>query len=441
MSQSIRNNGELRVCCHANQGADRGIIRHADGSPYNAGTDDLQSARNSELMKDVRASILKGEWHPTCNRCQSEETAGIRSRRIYENELWHQTADETQSLQHTSLDGSIEPSKFPVAYMDVRFGNLCNLKCRSCGPTDSSKWYGDYFKLWGKEFSESSKTMVLSEDKGRMTVSPNPYGWHESEKFWEQLEQNIAGISKLYLVGGEPLLIHAHYKFLEKCVERGHAKRMYIEYNSNVSVIPPKALELWKHFKKVQVGASIDGTGIVNDYIRHPSKWEEIESNLRLLDSAEGNIRVLISATVMIYNVLNLPEMMLWKAKSGFKRVNSDPRKPLITPHPLHRPFHLNIQALPAQAKDFVTELYRSKKEELCDTIMSAAEIGDKDKGIASALNLLSHYENFMRQKDLSHELPRFWEYTRKLDTLRGESIEKSLPELYEILKSSEPAK
>ena len=439
MSQSIRNNGELRVCCHANQGADRGIVRHADGAPYNAGTDDLGAARNSELMKDVRSSILKGEWHPTCNRCQSEESAGIRSRRIYENELWHKTTDETQSLINTERDGTIDTSKFPVAYMDVRFGNLCNLKCRSCGPTDSSKWYGDYYKLWGKQFSESSQTMVLSENNGRMSVSPNPYAWHESEKFWFQLEQNMDGIGKLYLVGGEPLLIHAHYKFLEKCVERGYAPRISIEYNSNISTIPPKALELWKHFKMVQVGASIDGLGKVNDYIRHPSKWQDIENNLVMLDTAEGNLRVLVSTTIMVYNVLNFPDMMIWKANKNFQRVNRDPAKPLITPHPLHRPHHLNIQILPESAKSYVSSYYKSKQAEINEAVYASAPIKDKDLAIKSAEGLLKRYELFMWQKDLSHELPNFWNYTRRLDRIRNESIEAALPELYELIKFTEP--
>jgi sulfatase maturation enzyme AslB (radical SAM superfamily) len=437
MSQSIRNNGELRVCCHANQGADRGIVRHPDGRPYNAGLDDLNQARNSELMKEVRASIVRGEWHPTCQRCQSEEAAGIRSRRIYENELWGTQIESGDCLGKTEKDGAINSSYFPVKHMDIRFGNLCNLKCRSCGPTDSSKWYGDYYKLWGEKFSESSRTMVLSESAGKMSVSPNPYGWHESEKFWEQLSEKIEGIEQLYLVGGEPLLIQAHYRFLERCVEQGHAPRIKIEYNSNISVIPPKAIELWQHFKMVQVGASIDGIGPVNDYIRHPSKWNEIEGHLDLLDKAPGNLRVLISATVMIYNVLNFPDMMIWKARKDFKRVNTDREKPLLTPHPLHKPHHLCIQALPAQAKDYVTDLYEKKKREIADAIEASEAVSDKKKACQSAVNLLNHYEKFMRLKDLSHEMPRFWDYTYKLDQLRGESLKDSIPDLYELLAPS----
>lgn len=439
ISQSIRNNGELRVCCHANQSKDRGIIRHSDGSAVFAGTDKLKDARNSDLLKDVRASMLKGQWHSACNRCFTEEQAGIRSRRIYESEAWRNAVTAETSMPKTHPDGEIDVNNFPLKFMDIRFGNLCNLKCRSCGPTDSSKWYSDYYKLWGGKFSESSQTMVLSENNGNVTVSPNPYIWHESESFWDQMESNIANIDQLYLVGGEPLLINAHYKFLQRCVDEGHASRIKIEYNSNISSIPSKAWELWKHFKVVQVGASIDGIGKVNDYIRHPSKWENIERNLEALDKAEGNFRILVSATIMIYNILNVPDMMIWKANKNFSRVNGDSWKPLITPHPLHRPYHLNIQALPEFAKKTVEQNFKKRKPDIFDAIANTPNIKNKERAYSSVDQTLDKYVSFMWQKDLSHEMPRFWEFTTKLDNLRGESLAKSVPELYELLESTRP--
>ena len=34
---------------------------------------------------------------------------------------------------------------------------------------------------------------------------------------------------------------------------------------------------LWENFRHVSVGVSIDGVEKVNDYIRYPSKWKNIQ--------------------------------------------------------------------------------------------------------------------------------------------------------------------
>ncbi len=149
--------------------------------------------------------------------------------------------------------------------------------------------YSDYKKLWGAKFRESSVQVSLHEEAGRILPVPNLYSWYESSTFWQQLQAVMPSIRQMYLVGGEPLLIEAHYDFLESCVKRGYAQNIKLEYNSNITAIPDKAWSLWKHFRLVQIGASIDGIGRVNDYIRHPSKWERVHENLMRLIGLKEN--------------------------------------------------------------------------------------------------------------------------------------------------------
>jgi hypothetical protein len=78
-SINLRNNGDLRICCNTNSySPQRGIMRKEDGTIYNAGRDDWNEARNAPILKEVRASMLKGEWHAECERCRQEEVNGIR---------------------------------------------------------------------------------------------------------------------------------------------------------------------------------------------------------------------------------------------------------------------------------------------------------------------------------------------------------------------------
>ena len=89
----------------------RGIMFKEDGTPYNAGKDDWNEVPNVEILKEVRKSMMKGEWHPECERCRQEEVNGIRSRREYENDDWGKWFGDIsleKVLPHTKEDGSID---------------------------------------------------------------------------------------------------------------------------------------------------------------------------------------------------------------------------------------------------------------------------------------------------------------------------------------------
>ena len=126
MFQAVRNNGDVRICCQANVTSNQGVVRKSDGTSYNAGRDNMDEARNGELMKIVRKNILEGRWSEECGRCKKEEDAGLQSRRQYEQEWGFKLED---AIKITQEDGTIKTDDTPLVYYDLRFGNLCNLKC------------------------------------------------------------------------------------------------------------------------------------------------------------------------------------------------------------------------------------------------------------------------------------------------------------------------
>jgi len=435
--QAVRNNGDIRVCCQANPSESKGIYRKDDGSAYNASQDDLTESRNSDLAKDIRRSMLANEEHEACVRCDREELAGINSRRKYEGENWQGRFTLEDAINQTDSDGNIDTDITPVRYYDLRFGNLCNLKCRMCGPTDSSMWYEDTVKVWGTtSFNDShGKVNLVLNKKGKYTPENNDYGWIESESFWGQIENNILNIEHIHTVGGEPLLINQQYDLLQKCIDQGVAKNITIEYNSNIVNIPKRAWDIWKHFKTVQIGASIDGMGAVNNYIRHPSKWKSISRNLHLLDAAPDNIRVWIAFTVQIYNVLHLPEFMKWKLEQNFKKINPNPSLLLLTTHPLHNPRFLNIRILPLSAKEKIIEQYQEYYIWLEKWVSDNGKDNLRKEYFDCSRKILDSYASYMMQEDWSDELQKFWTYNKKLDEIRNESFEETFPELYEMIK------
>lgn len=441
MSLNVRNNGDVRVCCNANTSLNQGLVAKENGDYYNLRTDDVQSFRNAQLMKDIRKDILSAKYHPSCIRCQREDESGMESRRIWEARIWNNDLDIAKAREITNSDGSIDLSKAPLRYADLRFGNLCNLKCRMCGPTDSSQWYDDQVGVWGVDsYKDSGKLVKLVKNtNGKYKPEVDIYSWYENQEFWESLEKEIPNIKRLYIVGGEPLLIEQHYEFLNKCISYGRANEITVEYNSNLTNIPTRAWNIWKHFQMVQVGASIDGVGSINEYIRHPSKWSQIEANMRKLDNAEGNFRVWWAATIQAYNLTHLPDMMMWKIEQNFKRINNPKYiadRPIITPHPLHNPDFLNIKIFPEKSKLYIENYFNECKRNVKDKIYAVKFDDSKHAEITYNYfcKVLDNYLKYMKSDDYSSRLPKFWSYTNSLDELRQESLRDVSPITYELL-------
>jgi hypothetical protein len=439
MSVNVRNNGDLRVCCNANVGHDKGLVRKEDGTLYNLGKDGVHSFRNGELMKEIRLAMLKGEFHPSCVRCQREHEAGMVSRADNERSIWKHVINEDIATDRTAEDGSIVIEENPLKYTDLRFGNFCNLKCRMCGPTDSNQWYDDQARVWDvKSYKDSGEVVKLVlNKKGKYEAETDIYNWYENPKFWSDLEEQIPSLERLYIVGGEPLLIDQHYEFLQKCIDMGRAKNIIVEYNSNITNIPERAWNIWKNFKRIQVGMSVDAVGKINDYIRNPSKFWKIAENMHKLDKAEGDFKIWWAATILIYNMIHLPDIMHWKIKQNFQRVNKRiDYKPVISPHPLHSPDFLNVKAFPKESKEWISNYFEEEKVKAKGIIFGHGFLEEKDKEINYKYfcKILDQYVKYMNAEDYSDRVEKFWHYTNRLDGLRKENLKEVCPKTWELM-------
>lgn len=436
--QAVRNNGDIRVCCQANTAESRGLLKKEDGTVFNANTDNLAESRNSPTLKQVRLDMLAGREPEPCLRCHREDSCNIISRRSYERDNWAHLIDFEKAQALTHEDGSIEASDSPAVYLDLRFGNLCNLKCRMCGPTDSNKWYSDQVAVWGSEFKDSHGTVKLIEkNNGAFKTQNGDYDWIDSPSFWQQINESAPDIQHIQVVGGEPLLIQKHYDLLETIIEKGNPKKVTVEYNSNVTVVPDRAWKIWKEFGRVLMGASVDGYGKVDEYIRHPSKWEDVEANLERFDREPGNYSVWLATTVQAYNALHLPDFIQWKFEKKFQRINAKDHRPIINTHPLHNPKFLNVKALPPDYKKLVEKRYEDYLPQFREWLIKEDYNQERcDFYVGAADKLLSGYVKYMNEDDWSGELSKFWYFTNKLDELRNQSLKATVPELYQSVKS-----
>ena len=425
--QAIQNNGCVRVCCQMNATPERGTLIKNDNTPYNARDDNLDDARNASLIKDVRKSMLENKWHSACQRCQTEESSGLHSRRQYEKRNWPEHT-LTWAKDVTLDDGTLDIEKSPLVYYDLRFGNTCNLACTMCGPEDSHTWYKDHVAMEGPEFPDTHGVVKLvKNDKGRWTT--DHYDWHKSYKFWKQLENNLKNIQHVYMAGGEPLMIDRHYEFLQKCIDADVAKNIILEYNTNLTNVPQRVLDMWINFKQVRIGASIDGYGKVLEYQRYPAKWSAIEKNLRKIDELPDNVIAWIACTVTTANVFHLPDFMIWKLEQNFKKINIFNHKPIISHHVAHRPWPSCIRVLTSELKNEITEYYETRKSDF-------EKYGNNVSKKAN--ELLDSVTTYMNAKDEHDHTTWFIKFTKDLDALRNHSILDVVPQYTHIFTSDE---
>lgn len=426
-SINIRNNGDIRICCNANSySPQKGILRKPDGVAYNASRDDFDDVRNASLLKDVRKSMLEGEWHPECERCRQEEKNGILSRRQMEVMDWEITPEKASEF--TSADGTIDTSKQEIEYFDIRYGNFCNLKCRMCGPTDSHQWYDDFVDLYQTNaYKDTHDRVVLEKNaKGRWTT--DQYDWFKnSNMYWNNFEKYTKDAKKLYIVGGEPLIIEEHIESLERLVANGRAGEIQIEYNTNLTNITQRILDIWKHFKEIRIGASIDGYGKIFEYQRTPAKWDSVYENMRKIESRDDiNFKCWLALTITPFNVFHFPEFMKWKlTESGLEKFNPmHTYRPIVSYHMCHSPKYYNIKVLPQNLKNSVVAHYATYKDWI-----SSSEYDNHVK--KHFVGHLESVEKFMNSEDYSTDwLGEFISVTRKLDAIRKQDVTEIVPQL-----------
>jgi hypothetical protein len=377
-------------------------------------------------MKIMRKNMFDGVWSDECGRCKSEEESGLVSRRNYEHDRWSLRKEDV--IEHTADDGTIDTTKLPVTYYDLRFGNLCNLACRMCGPQDSTGWYDDWNKLHDVDwFNDTHGREQMFKQNGKWIS--NSYSWHDSDSFWKQIESNASNVQHVYMAGGEPLLIERHYEFLERCIENGAAANMLIEYNTNMTTMPSRVINLWKNFKMIQIGASIDGYGKVLEYQRYPAEWSKVWRNIQKVDDEVASINAWFAYTVTAYNVLHMPEFMKWKlVESGLTKFNNTMRRPIVTHHVAHNPPYLNIRVLPTAFKELVIQ----KFNEFHEWVVSQ---GFSDHVVAQSDSIRKSIIDYMMSADY---YPTHWQgfvsYTSKMDQIRGDNIIDIIPEIGEYL-------
>ena len=90
-------------------------------------------------------------------------------------------------------------------------------------------------------------------------------------------------VEEVYWVGGEPLMYEQHWRYMPRIIELGDGPRLYARYNTNLSRIHYRGLDLYRdilsHVRDWQICASLDGTDSIGEYIRTGLDYEQFCGN------------------------------------------------------------------------------------------------------------------------------------------------------------------
>jgi MoaA/NifB/PqqE/SkfB family radical SAM enzyme len=284
--------GTVRPCCLA----DNELVDEL-GNKFNLATASFSEIQNSQDMQQLRQEFLIGKRPSTCRKCWNEESAGRTSKRMH-------TLDR---LKHMILDEEWTPAARPLMFLDLKLGNICNLKCRICGSWSSSTFATEELQALPYEQRRNSFHYQMLRDGA----------WpRNSEHFWKELTNNIDNIQYLEFTGGEPFMIQEHFDLLRQLVKARVSGQIEIHYNTNGTQWPGQDIaELWSSFKHVEIAVSIDDLGARFEYQRSGAQWTQVLDNLeqfKRLRARQANISLQVCSTVNIFNVYYLEDLANW---------------------------------------------------------------------------------------------------------------------------------
>lgn len=344
----------------------------------------IGSIKNNDLdqisTKPIREQMLKGQRPTACNICWVNEDAGLESHRQRMNK---------------SLAKYQNQKDFVLRHLDIRLSNKCNLMCRMCSGKFSNRIAQEEEKLYG--FTKYKDEVLPPE---------------LVEKQLKYIEDNVHTIERAYFAGGEPLINEEHYRILQILIDNNNTD-IRVSYNTNFSMLRFKkynVLDYWKHFKEIEISASLDAHGHLSEYVRYGAKYEVYEKNYEQIKNIP-NITFKIHSTLHMMNITNLPILQKHWLDKGLDCSN-------IELNVLTFPIEQSIAVLPKAHKTVAIK----QIDKHCSFLQTV-------KNSSKLINQWISAKNFMLKQDDSYLLGKFFKINNDKDKNRKQKFEDYLPE------------
>lgn len=325
-------------CCRFRMGSDSRFRNVKFQKPNHAVSKD-------GYFEDIRQRMLAGEKLSECEKCWREERdRGYSMRKTM--------------IKQTPLEKISQNTSFELKYLEVFFGNLCNLSCRMCDITQSSQWAN----LYNNAFVPNNiqDTSVVPDDfleaNGRAKTQPISF----DNTFLEGID--LSKLTEVKILGGEPMMTPDHITFLDQLMfQSNDPSAIKLVYHTNGTKIPTqKVVDYWKQMKKIEIVFSIDGYGKTNEYQRINSQWQNIVDNIKWYSNLGINLHMRIHSVLSLLTIWTVDNLCEW-AETEFKKIVNwptnmnglfNPQMKTLTFDFVSKPSYLDLTIMPIELKE-----------------------------------------------------------------------------------------
>jgi len=301
----VSQNGRVSPCCNNNRYL---------GNVQEQSINDIWKGEKFEMLRAQFATNIPDK---RCAHCYNIEKSGKESLRQISNQKYKKDIIRVKKNNPQPI------------YLDIRFSNICNFKCKTCWHGNSSAWFEEGSK---RNASEERIIKAFTTD-------------------FDELFDYLDDVEEIYFAGGEPLIMEEHYQILEE-LEKRKLFNIQLRYNTNFSNLNFKdkdILEIWKNFNNIHVSASIDASFQLGEEIREGFNWKQFIKNRKQLLEDAPEIYFEITPTISSLNINQLPELHQFLVNEELLNINH------IYLNILERPSEFNIQRLSNIEKERTT--------------------------------------------------------------------------------------
>ena len=251
----FRSGGQVQACCETYN------------DPFEMDSTIAKTANNL-IMKKLRLELLDPNKVPSmCWKCDNREKLQNDSVRTFSLQTYYWW-DEERARSVTNADGSMD--NFHLEYLDIRWSNLCNYKCRFCGLSSSNLWLKEA-KMLGMDVSK---------------VNPKT-GIAEFDMKWDDFKTHLPYVKKIKMAGGEPTIMPGTYQMLEEMIRVGNTDIALSLVTNGTTIKYGKydLLEQLSHFKGTKnkvIQISAEGMGQRHAWARSAKDdWHIVDNNVK----------------------------------------------------------------------------------------------------------------------------------------------------------------
>lgn len=401
----IEPNGEYKFCDFSKESEDSDFLPS-------------QWFSSGPLVTKARKNIQEGNTVVGCNQCYRASLTQFDSWRerknrqaaVYHGQYFRESLEQSPAYERMKL---ITLGEKKPAFIHVSLSNLCNLSCRMCKATYSSK-VADIHK----------KINIIPSD------TPTLLDWTLNDEMWNDFLQNLvvnnSELVCLHFMGGEPLYHKKFLQLIKECVAQSKTD-FHLTFVTNATIFPDELIELLSKFKSVSIEISVENLHPTNDYIRNGSNFQLIQKHiLKLVQEKTQNISIILRSVPQALSIIHYDTLIDFAIE----------HKLCIDSNVLVDPRELSLDVLPWTAKQNIVKHLETKYSNFLEHQQNKFSVTN----VRHQTNFLQHISHHIRRiidlllkpepDDIEQLQIKFVRYNQSFDQQTDNTFEQCYPEL-----------